>query len=242
MFTSRLITIFAVGALSLPMQAQQPAAVDSTQQEQAGEHVELLGVKLNAAPQQLIDQMEERGARLNYTDSAMHTIGLTATLSSMELTVEVRCNKQMTQINLVKFSTERHRNQHEDYATMMRWLRREYDDPDWQGSVRSHRFARWFSDFDRDIVLIATGEGTVEVWFYENHQQRNIDYYSILKYCEKYPSDNVPFLTAAESVTWKRNDSTVVTRRHVATRHKKRVTVKKRRTPVRRKSSRRRRR
>ena len=221
---------------------QDAAAKPDTAQAQAqvpSEHVELLGVKLSATPQELIDQMEENSLLLDYIDSAKHICYLSGTMGAMPITVEIRCNKNMTKINLVKMKTAPDRNQHEDYDRMLRWLRKEYDEPDWQGIVRSHRFCRWFCDFDHDIILIATGEGTVESWFYENHQQRNIDYYSILKYCEKNPSDNVPFLTAAESVTWKRNDSTTVVRRHVATRHKRRAAVRKRTVSHRKKSTRR---
>jgi hypothetical protein len=128
---------------------------------------------------------------------------------------------------------------------MLHWLQQKYDNPDWQGSVRSHRFCRWFADFDRDIVLIAAGDGTVETWFYENHLHRNIDYYSILKYCERYPAEDVPFLTARESVTWK-SDTVVSTRKHVTKRHchatsKKKRSSKTKKTTTKRKSNRRRR-
>ena len=204
--------------------------------ESSEEHVQLLGIPLSATPQQLLDAMRHHGIHYDRLDGTSHTHWLHGTLSGMEITIEVRCNKNEDKINLVKFSTSKHLNQHEDYERMLRWLQKEYDQPDWRGTVRNHHFCRWFADFDRDIILIAAGNGSVEAWFYENHKQRNIDYYSILKYCERYPATDVPRLTAQESVTWK-NDSTPVVRKHVAKRHgKKRSSLKKRKT-YRRKSS-----
>lgn len=212
--------------LALPVMAQQEdEEPESSEQEtdsliaSSDEHVTLLGLPLSTAPQQLLNAMQHRGIR--YDRQSGNTHYLTGRLSGMDITIEVRCNKDGTKINLVKFSTAKYRNPQDDYARMLRWLQKEYDQPDWQGMVRNHHFCRWFADFDRDIILIAAGNGTVEVWFYENHQQRNIDYYSILKYCERNPAADIPHLTARESVTWK-SDSTPTVRKHVVKRHSKR--------------------
>ena len=118
-------------------------------------------------------------------------------------------------------------SQHEDYVALMKWMQKHYGKPAWESTVRSHRFARWFVDFDRDIVMIATASAGVEVWFYENHQVRNVDYYSILKYCERYPNDNVPYLTAEEQVTWKSTAPPEVTKKKVS---KRRRAVRRHRT------------
>ena len=201
-----------LGFLTLPVLAQddneeqeeqEEEVTQNNEAEQTEEHVYLLGVPLNATPQQLLEAMQHHGIRYDRMEAHRHTHLLKGRLSGMEVTIEVRCNKDDTKINLVKFHTAKYRNQREDYERMLRWLQKEYDAPDWNGTVRSHHFCRWFVDFDRDILLMAAGDGTVEVWFYENHQQRNIDYYSILKYCERNPVDHVPYMTAQECVTWK---------------------------------------
>ena len=194
---------------------------DEAQQESPSEeHVWLLGVPLTVSPQQMVNALTSHGISYERQDSSQHIHHLRGVLSGMDVAIEVKCGKAQANINYVKMSTAKYRNQNEDYNRMLHWLQQEYDKPDWQGSVRSHRFCRWFADFDRDIVLIAAGNGTVEVWFYENHLQRNIDYYSILKYCERYPADDVPFMTARESVTWKSN-SVVTKRKHVSKRHRR---------------------
>ena len=220
--------------LALPALAQDDdvAVVEDEQENEtqpSEEHVWLLDVPLSATPQQLLEAMQHHGIRYDRQETSRHTYLLKGRLSGMELTIEVRCNKDDSKINLVKFYTAKHRNQREDYDRLLHWLQKEYDEPDWRGTVRGHSFCRWFIDFDRDILLMAAGDGTVEAWFYENHQQRNIDYYAILKYCERNPATDIPFLTAQESVTWK-SDTMPVTRKHVAKRHgKKRASAKKRR-------------
>ena len=95
----------------------------------------------------------------------------------------------------------------------------------WQTNVgvdsAQSSFARWFVDYDRDIVMIATAQSAVEVWFYENHQVRNIDYYAILKYCERYPNDDVPYYTAQDLVTWKSTAPPEVSKKKISKRHRK---------------------
>ena len=120
----------------------------------------------------------------------------------------------------------------EDYVTLMRWMQKKYGQPTWESTVRSHRFARWFIDFDHDIVMVATASTGVEVWFYENHQVRNVDYYAILKYCERYPNDGVPYYTAEDQVTWKSTAPPEVTKKKVSKRHRK---VRRHRTKAKRK-------
>ena len=231
-----LLLYMLLGFLTLPVLAQDndeeqkeqaEEVAEGNEEQQTEEHVYLLGVPLNATPEQLLDAMQHHGIRYDRMEVHRHTHLLKGRLSGMEVTIEVRCNKDDTKINLVKFHTAKYRNQREDYERMRRWLQKEYDAPDWDGTVRNHHFCRWFVDFDRDILLMAAGDGTVEVWFYENHQQRNIDYYSILKYCERNPAADIPFLTAQESVTWK-SDTMPVVRKHVAKRHGKRSSLKKR--------------
>ena len=69
--------------------------------------------------------------------------------------------------------------------------------------------------------MIANAQSSVEIWFYENHQVRNIDYYAILKYCERHPSDDVPFYTAEDCVTWKSTAPVVVAKKKVTKKHRR---------------------
>ena len=102
----------------------------------------------------------------------------------------------------------------------MKWMQKHYGKPTWESTVRSHRFARWYVDYDRDIVMIATAQSTVEIWFYENHTVRNIDYYAILKYCERNPNDDVPYYTAEDCVTWKSTAPPEVHKKKISKRRK----------------------
>jgi len=184
-------------------------------------HVTLFGIPLDASPREMQDVLLQHGLRVATELDTLRRTHLTGTLSGMRVTVVMDCNRERTKINFIRLSTIRHErtNQQEDFVRMSRWLHKEYGKPDWTGSVRSHPFNRWFIDFDHDIVLVATGSGTVECWLYENHDKRNVDYYSILKYCEKNPSPNVPYMTAQESVTWKNlGDNSQRVRKHVAKR------------------------
>ena len=215
---------------------------DSTVQDSTI-HVEFLGVPLNASTEEMLDEMDSRGLDFIDVDSAGHVYMLTGTLSGMEVDVDINCNKDLSKINYIKISTpvpqqpvanSHHHSHHSDFDKLLKWLCNEYDEPDWDGSVRNHRFCRWFYDFDHDIVLIATGRGNAEVWFYENHNKRHFDYYAILKYCERNPAPDVPMMTADESISWKRNDSIVVKKHVVKKRYKRHVTKK--RKAVRRKT------
>lgn len=113
--------------------------------------------------------------------------------------------KDTASLGCIMLSTFRNQagRQREDYHKLMQWMRKHYGAPTWEASVRSHPFARWYLGRDSDIVVIATGASTVEAWFYANHDKRNVDYYSILKYCENNPVEGVPYLTAQQSITWR---------------------------------------
>ncbi len=214
-------------------------------------HVELLGVSMKATPQEMLDVMKERGIDFLGVDSTEQAYLLTGTLSGMEMSVEICCNKEYTKMDYIKMSTPlplhpavtahhpKAQSQRHDFDKLLRWMRNQYDEPDWKGMVRGHRFCRWFSDFDHDIVLIATGRGNAEVYFYENHNRRNIDYYAILKYCERNPAPDVPMITAEESISWKRNDSIVVKKKHVVKKRYKHRYYKKRKATKRRSAKRR---
>ncbi len=195
----------------------------------AVEHVSLFGVQLNAGVQPMLDAMQRQGFWQISLDSVKHCYMLGGDIDGISVFVVIAADHSLQAINHVRISTTPGSgNANADYRRLYEWLTDAYDEPDWQSTVRSHKFSRWFVDFDRDIVLITTGRGTAEAYFYENHKQRNVDYYSILKYCEKNPADGLPLMTAAESVTWKRNDSIAVRKHIVKKRTAKKRTVRKR--------------
>ena len=225
----------AVAASALPEARQASPQPDTTQV--AAEHVRFLGIALNDSLSAMLDEMERRQMQLYCIDTATTTFQLSGQIADMEMMIDIMTDRTFRHINCIRLSSPKaDRNQKADYNDLFDWLCDEYDEPDWRGTVRSHHFCRWFVDFDRDIILIATGSGNVEVWLYENHLKRNIDYYSILKYCEKNPAESVPAMTAEESITWKRNPATVV-RKHVAKRKTKSKRVVRKSKPARRKAA-----
>lgn len=165
----------------------------------ADDHTRFQELSLDMNPQQLLQELERRGMQ---REGDRHLLWH---LSDMDITIRLNCKNDTAGINCLTMETcsTGTRDPKGDYALLMKWMRKGYGVPTWEGTVRSHPFARWYVAPDRDIVMITTGGQTVEVWFYENHQRRNVDYYSILKYCERHPADGVPYLTASEAVTWK---------------------------------------
>lgn len=164
----------------------------------AQEHTRFLDLPLDMAADSMVDQLSRRG--LVQED----VYELSGRIAGLQVWITVTPAKDSARVSRIVLST-RHQQGHsqrDDVKALMRWLHHHYGAPTWQSTVRGHAFARWFVDFDRDIVLIATANGAVEVWFYDDHKRRHFDYYAILKYCERNPSDDVPFYTARECVTW----------------------------------------
>ncbi len=166
---------------------------------QADNHTSIVGLSLGMQPENLMNELCKKG--LSQEDE--HT--LTGKLAGIDVLLRMYCSKDSNRINSILLTTFKSMggNQQETYSVLMKWMRKHYGLPTWESYVRSHPFARWYVQQDRDIVMVATGASTVEVWFYENHRNRNVDYYSILKYCERNPVEGVPHLTAQQSVTWK---------------------------------------
>ena len=162
-------------------------------------HVTLAGLSLDMSRDELIGQLVDKG--LQQADSTT----LTGRVAGLDVLLSVNTPKVLGTINHVLLTTQYRQgnSQQEDYDALLHWMKKQYGWPDWEATVRSHRFARWFVGFDRDIVLIAKASQAVEVWFYENHQKRDFDYYAILKYCETHPAKGVPHYTARECVVWK---------------------------------------
>lgn len=166
---------------------------------QADDHTHFMGLSLGMQPVQMMAELQDKGLRMK--DSCL----LTGRVAGVDVQLLMNCSRDTSSINHLRLTT-RHlagRNQRDDYAALMTWMRHHYGAPTWESTVRGHAFARWYVGFDRDIVMIASAPSAVDVWFYDNHKVRNIDYYSILKYCERNPSDAVPYLTARECVTWR---------------------------------------
>ncbi len=168
---------------------------------QADDHTTIAGLSLGMQPEYLMKELSKRG--LFQEDEQT----LTGKLAGVDVLLRMYCSKDSNRINSILLTTMKSvgNNQRETYSTLMKWMCKHYGLPTWESFVRSHPFARWYVQHDRDIVMVATGSSTVEVWFYENHNKRNVDYYSILKYCERNPVDGVPHMTAQQSVTWKSN-------------------------------------
>ncbi len=182
----------------------------------AQKHTEFLHLSLEMPAEELVGKLEQKGLQLE--DSC----NLSGFIASLEIRLHVEENKDTTGCSYLMLTTQRlqGRSMREDYSTLMRWMQRHYGKPTWEGMVRSYPFARWFIDFDHDIVMITTASTGVEIWFYENHQVRNIDYYAILKYCERHPVDGIPYYAAWEQKTWK-TTLPVVAERKVVKKDKK---------------------
>ena len=172
----------------------------------ADDHTEFLGLPLSLSPAEMIEELSRKG--MQQEDS----FSLSGRLSGLNVWLNLNSNRDTSALNSILLSTrfQQGKTPRDDYKKLMKWMRHHYGAPTWESTVRGHAFARWFLDFDRDIVMIATAKSTVDIWFYDNHAKRNIDYYSILKYCERNPSDDVPYYTAREQVTWRSTSVPVV--------------------------------
>ena len=148
---------------------------------------------------------------------------LSGHIAGMKTRVFVKGSKDTTGCSYVMVTTQEqqgHSRSH-DYKALKKWLCKHYGNPTWESTVRSHPFARWFIDFDHDIVLISKANTATEVWFYEDHHTRDFDYYAILKCCERLPLvDGIPFYTAQEQVTWE-NKPVLETKSKAHKKHKK---------------------
>lgn len=172
----------------------------------ADDHTTFLDLPLSLSPAEMIDALSHRG--MQQEDS----FSLSGRISGLNVWLSLNSNRDTSALNSLMLSTkyQQGRTPRDDYKKLMKWMRHHYGAPTWEATVRGHAFARWFLDFDRDIVMIATAKSSVDIWFYDNHSKRNIDYYSILKYCERNPSDEVPYYTARECVTWRSTSVPVV--------------------------------
>ena len=189
----------------------------------AQEHTKMLGISLDLSPDEVVRELCNKG--LQQEDTYL----LSGRIAGLRIWVKVSVSKDSTRVNHVLVTTQEQqgRSQRDDYAVMKRWMQKHYGEPTWESTVRSHPFARWFVDFDHDIVMIATAKTAVEVYFYENHDYRNFDYYAILKYCERNPVDEVPYFTAQESVTWKNNAPRPVAKKKMTKRQLRKASAKK---------------
>ena len=172
----------------------------------ADDHTKFLDLPLSLSPAEMIEELRLKG--MQQEDS----FSMSGRISGLDVWLNLNSSRDTSVLNSMMLSTryQQGRTQRDDYKKMMKWMRHHYGDPTWESTVRGHSFARWYVGFDRDIVMIATAKSSVDIWFYDNHSKRNIDYYSILKYCERNPSDDVPYYTARECVTWRSTSVPVV--------------------------------
>ena len=186
-------------------------------------------IPLSLSPDEMVEQLSQKGMHLVMGAGLSNTYRLTGRVAGMNVYVDVNYSKDSLHINYLCLSTHKAVGTIlEDYSTIIQWMEKHYGEPTWESTVRSHPFARWYIGFDCDIVLIATAKSTIEVYFYNNHTKRNIDYYAILKYCERNPVDNAPHLTARASVTWM-SDSTPVIKKKPSKRQVRKKASKSRR-------------
>ena len=182
----------------------------------AQRHTDFVGLPLSQSPQELMGALLEKGLQQEDANS------LSGRIAGLDVWLTIAANKDTVGCSHLLLTTlsKQEISQNEDYVTLMKWMQKHYGKPTWESTVRSHRFARWYVDYDRDIVMIATAQSTVEIWFYENHTVRNIDYYAILKYCERNPNDDVPYYTAEDCVTWKSTAPPEVHKKKISKRRK----------------------
>ena len=210
---------------------------------QAQDHTRFLDLFLDLSPDELVEELVDKGLEQE------ERYELSGRVAGLDAWFYVNVAKDSARINHLLLTTQEQQGQslHDDYTALKKWMQKHYGTPTWEGTVRSHSFARWYVGPDRDIVMIATASAGIEIWFYDNHQIRNIDYYSILKYCERNPAPGVPNLTASEQVTWKSTGPGLsVKKRAVKRRHGRKFRSKyskqKRRSKTRKSTKRRRRR
>ena len=174
-------------------------------QTSAQQHTDFMGLALTESPADLAAELTKKGF---YRDDSLRMLGR---VENLEVEVLIDPSKDSAGCNYVLMTTQHQQgiSQNEDYVALLKWMELHYGKPHWESTVRSHRFARWFIGYDRDIVMIATATTAVEIWFYETHKKRHIDYYSILKHCERNPVDTVPYYTAHDLVTWHSTAPTV---------------------------------
>lgn len=182
----------------------------------AQRHTDFVGLPLSQSPQELMGALLEKGLQQENANS------LSGRIAGLDVWLTIAANNDTVGCSHLLLTTlsKQEISQNEDYVALMKWMQKHYGKPTWESTVRSHRFARWYVDYDRDIVMIATAQSTVEIWFYENHTVRNIDYYAILKYCERNPNDDVPYFTAEDCVTWKSTAPPEVHKKKISKRRK----------------------
>ncbi|MBR0259090.1 MAG: hypothetical protein IJQ49_02330 [Prevotella sp.] len=189
----------------------------------AQEHTRFLDLPLDLTPEEIVEALEDKG--LQQEDR----YELSGRIAGLDVWMYVNVGKDSTKINHLLLTSQQQQGntQRDDYVALRKWMQKHYGAPTWESTVRSHSFARWYIGFDRDIVMIATASAGVEIWFYENHQRRNIDYYAILKYCERNPAPGLPVMFARDNVTWKSTGDTSTVKKKAAKRNVRKATKKK---------------
>lgn len=198
----------------------------------AQEHTRFLDLPLDLAPEEIMETLEDKGLQRE------NLFELSGRIAGLDVWLYVNVNKDSTKVNQLLLTTQMQQGKtlRDDYVALRKWMLKHYGAPTWEATVRSHSFARWYVGYDRDIVMIATASAGVEIWFYENHQRRNIDYYAILKYCERNPAPNMPVMYARDNVTWKSTGDTSTVKKKVAKRDIRKVSKKKAKTTKQRRS------
>lgn len=163
------------------------------------DHTRFVDLPLSMPADSLVNALADKGLQ------QQDRFEMSGRIAGLDIWLYINVGKDSSTVNNIMLTSQelQGKSLEDNYHAITQWMRHHYGSPNWEGKVRSHPFARWYVGFDKDIIVITTASTGIEVWFYNNHLKRNVDYYAILKYCESKPVEGVPQLTAQECVTWK---------------------------------------
>jgi hypothetical protein len=125
----------------------------------ANDRVRFADLPLTLSPNDIVEQLQQKGMRLVVDDQTPNTYRLTGQLAGLKVDADLHYTRDSMRVNYLRLSTRTAaRSVLEDYRVVMQWMEKHYGKPTWESTVRSHPFARWFGDFDQDIVVIDTAE------------------------------------------------------------------------------------
>ena len=145
------------------------------------DHVRFVDLPLSYSPEEMIQELQGRGLHLMMGTGLPNTYRLTGHITGLNVYLDVNCSKDTLHVNNLLLQTHQtSRSVREDYHELMKWMKKHYGEPTWEATVRSHPFARWYVDFDKDIVMIATAKQTVFLCQPSTAQYRLLCYFKVL--------------------------------------------------------------
>ncbi|MBR1643918.1 MAG: hypothetical protein IJ684_00900 [Bacteroidales bacterium] len=176
---------------------------------EAQESLRFAGQSLATAPERFVAQLQRDGFRLDKRYDSFHSFRLLGPVAGRELFVEVSCDSTFSTICNVLVST-RNRNDRQpeaDFALLQGWLQDSLGLPACRGEVGDTRFCLWPRDGGRDVLLVSARQSVVEVYFYENHRLRHLDYNAIVTHCAESSDGSLEGAAAPTSVFHPRRDA-----------------------------------